>query len=71
MIYLIATNNLTEMNIINSKKEITSIEELGKIPDDFAGQLGGTDYFLDYVSGDLLGYRKVIIIIWVIIIIIA
>jgi hypothetical protein len=57
MIYFLATNFLTEINVINSNDEIQSIEEINSIPKTFLDTLKKNDFFLDYVTGDLYEYR--------------
>jgi len=57
MLYFLATNFLTEINIINSNDEIQSIEEINSIPKTFLDTLKKNDFFLDYVTGDLYEYR--------------
>lgn len=59
LIFLIATNFITEFNIINSDSNIKTIEELSKIPQNFQKTIKKYDYFLDYVTGDLYSYNHV------------
>jgi hypothetical protein len=57
LIFCLATNFLPEMNLINSNGEIKSIEDINTIPKYFLKNLTKSDYFLDYVTGDLYQYR--------------
>ena len=57
LIYYLATGSNTLFNFINSKGEIQAVEELEKIPIDFLKRLKKNDYFLDYVTGDILEYH--------------
>lgn len=57
MVFLIATHFLMNFNIINSKVEISSIENIQMIGESFLTGLRGHDFFLDFVTGDLYSYR--------------
>ena len=57
LIYYLATGSNTLFNFINSKGEIQAVEELEKIPINFLKKLKKNDYFLDYVTGDILEYH--------------
>lgn len=57
LIYYLATGSHNEMNFINSKGEIQSIEDIHKIPKTFLNELKKNDKFLDFVTGDVLEYR--------------
>jgi hypothetical protein len=60
IIYLLATNYSTGINIVNANGEAKSIEDIKtKIPNDAIVNLKKNDYFLDYVTGDLFYYHKV------------
>jgi hypothetical protein len=59
VIYLLATNYATGINIINSNGDVKSIEDIAQIPSEFIMNLKKNDYFLDFVSGDLFHYHKV------------
>ena len=57
LIYYLATGSNNIINFINSKGEIQAIEEIDKIPINFLNNLKKNDYFLDYVTGDILEYH--------------
>ena len=57
LIYYLATGSNTIFNFINSKGEIQAIEEIHKIPFNFLTHLKKNDYFLDFVTGDILEYH--------------
>ena len=57
LIYYLATGSNTLFNFINSKGEIQAVEELEKIPFEFLKRLKKNDYFLDFVTGDILEYH--------------
>ena len=57
LIYYLATGSNTLFNFINSKGEIQAVEELEKIPIDFLKRLKKNDFFLDFVTGDILEYH--------------
>ena len=59
LIYYLATGSNTLFNFINSKGEIQAIEELEKIPISLLKNLKKNDYFLDYVTGDILEYHMI------------
>lgn len=59
IVYFLATNYLTEINVINSGEEIKVLEEIHKIPKHFLENLKKNEFFLDGVSGDLYEYRQV------------
>ena len=57
LIYYLATGSNTLFNFINSKGEIQAVEELEKIPINFLKKLKKNDFFLDFVTGDILEYH--------------
>ena len=57
LIYYLATGSNTLFNFINSKGEIQAVEELEKIPVNFLKKLKKNDFFLDFVTGDILEYH--------------
>ena len=57
LIYYLATGSNNFFNFINSKGEIQAIEEIEKIPLNFLKNLKKNDYFLDFVTGDILEYH--------------
>jgi hypothetical protein len=57
LIYYLATGSNTLFNFINSKGEIQAIEELEQIPINFLKKLKKNDFFLDFVTGDILEYH--------------
>ena len=57
MVFLVASHFLINFNIINSKVEVSCLEELYMIDDKFLAGLKSLDFFLDYVTGDLYSYR--------------
>jgi hypothetical protein len=57
LIYYLATGSNTLFNFINSKGEIQAVEELEKIPINFLKRLKKNDFFLDFVTGDILEYH--------------
>ena len=57
LIYYLATGSNNIFNFINSKGEIQAIEEIDKIPLKFLTNLKKNDYFLDFVTGDILEYH--------------
>ena len=57
LIYYLATGSNTLFNFINSKGEIQAVEELEQIPVNFLKKLKKNDYFLDFVTGDVLEYH--------------
>ena len=57
LIYYLATGSNTLFNFINSKGEIQAVEELEQIPINFLKKLKKNDYFLDFVTGDVLEYH--------------
>ena len=59
LIYYLATGSHNEMNFINSKGEIQSIEEIQRIPSSFLNELKKNDKFLDFVTGDVLEYHTI------------
>ena len=59
LIYYLATGSNNIFNFINSKGEIQAIEEINKIPENFLKQMKKNDYFLDYVTGDILEYQNI------------
>lgn len=48
------------MNIINSEGNVKTIENINLIPDNLLRSLKKNDYFLDFVTGDILEYKKVV-----------
>ena len=59
LIYYLATGSNTLFNFINSKGEIQAVEELEKIPISYLKTLKKNDYFLDYVTGDILEFHTI------------
>ena len=59
LIFYLATGSNSVFNFINSKGEIQAIEEINKIPPNFLKQMKKNDYFLDYVTGDILEYQNI------------
>ena len=57
LIYYLATGSNNLYNFINSKGEIQAIEELHKVPSNFLLNLKKNDFFLDFVTGDILEYH--------------
>lgn len=58
IIYLIATHFLLNINVINNKIEIASLEEIHMIDSLFLKNLKSNDLFLDYVTGDMYSFRS-------------
>ena len=58
LIYYIATGSHNDYHFINSKGEITSIEELKEIPESFLKEIKKNDNFLDFVTGDIMQYHN-------------
>ena len=58
LIYYLSTNSMSEYTIINNKGEIKAFEELQKFPTNYFKGTKTNEIFLDYVTGDLLGYRE-------------
>ena len=58
LIYYIATGSHNDYNFINSKGEITAIEELKEIPESFLKEIKKNDNFLDFVTGDIMQYHN-------------
>jgi hypothetical protein len=48
------------MNIINSEGNVKTIENINSIPDNLLRSLKKNDFFLDYVTGDIFEYKKVV-----------
>jgi hypothetical protein len=59
MVFFLATDFLTDVNIINMSGDIKSIEEINSYSLSDLRKLKKNDYFLDYVTGDLLSYNNV------------
>ena len=59
LIYYLATGSHNELNFINAKGEIQSIEEIHLIPMQFLNEIKKNDHFLDFVTGDVLEYRAI------------
>ncbi len=59
MVYFLATDFLTDVNIINMSGDIKSIEEINSYSLSDLRKLKKNDYFLDYVTGDILSYNSV------------
>ena len=59
LVYYLATGSHNELNFINAKGEIQSIEEIHLIPSEFLGEIKKNDHFLDFVTGDVLEYRSI------------
>ena len=58
LIYYLSIGSINEYNIINSKGEIKALEEINKIPLQLLNGIKKNEIFLDFVTGDLLEYRK-------------
>ena len=58
LIYYLSIGSINDYNIINSKGEIKSIEEINKIPLQYLKGIKKNELFLDFVTGDLLEYRN-------------
>ena len=58
LIYYLTTNSMAEYTIINSKGEIKALEELENFPSNYFKGTKTNEIFLDFVTGDLLGYRE-------------
>ena len=58
LIYYLSTNSMAEYTIINNKGEIKSLEELQNFPSNYFKGTKTNEIFLDFVTGDLLGYRE-------------
>ena len=58
LIYYFTTNSMAEYTIINNKGEIKSLEELQNFPSNYFKGTKTNEIFLDFVTGDLLGYRE-------------
>ncbi len=58
LIYFLSTNFVNDIKIINPNGEVESLEDIDKIPYKFLKDMKKTDYFLDYVTGDIYEYRK-------------
>lgn len=59
LIYYLATGSNNIYNFINSKGLIQAVEEIDKIPLQFLMNLKKNDFFLDYVTGDILEYHTI------------
>jgi hypothetical protein len=59
LMYFFATNFNTEIDVINVSKEVQTLENIDKIPQNFLKNIKKNQFFLDYVSGDLYDYKKV------------
>jgi hypothetical protein len=59
MVYFLATDFFTDAIVINNSGDIKSIEEIGSYSLNDLKKLRKNDYFLDYVTGDLLSYNSV------------
>lgn len=60
LIYYLSIGSMAEYSIINCNGEIKSLEELNKFPLNYFKGTKTSELFLDYVTGDLLGYREYI-----------
>ena len=58
LIYYLSIGAIHDYNIINSDGEIKAVEEINKIPIQFFKGIKKNEIFLDFVTGDLLEYRK-------------
>ena len=58
LIYYLSIGEIHEYNIINSNGEIKALEEVNKIPIQFFKGIKKNEILLDFVTGDLLEYRK-------------
>jgi hypothetical protein len=56
VLYFLSTNYFKVPNIINSKGNIKTIDEINQLPASFIAGLKPNDSFLDYVTGDLYTY---------------
>lgn len=57
LIYYLATGTHSEFTFINSKGEIQSLEEIHLIPQEYINDLKKNEFFLDFVTGDVLQYK--------------
>jgi hypothetical protein len=57
LIYYLATGSHSEFTFINSKGEIQSLEEIHLIPQEYINDLKKNEFFLDFVTGDVLQYK--------------
>jgi|LauGreDrversion4_2_1035121.scaffolds.fasta_scaffold955760_1 hypothetical protein len=67
IIYFLSTDYNTvlffiikDMNIINSEGNVKTIESINSIPDNLLRSLKKNDCFLDYVTGDIFEFKKVV-----------
>ena len=58
LIYYLSIGSINDYNIINSKGEIRALEEINKIPLQYLKGIKKNEFFLDFVTGDLLEYRN-------------
>ena len=59
LVYYLATGSRNELNFINAKGEVQSIEEIHLIPHEFLNEIKKNDHFLDFVTGDVFEYRTI------------
>ena len=59
LVYYLASSEHNEFHFINARGEISSIEEVNKIPKSFLRSIKKNDHLLDYVTGDVLEYRHI------------
>ena len=59
LVYYLASSGHNEFHFINARGEISSIEEVNKIPKSFLRSIKKNDHLLDYVTGDVLEYRHI------------
>ena len=58
ILFYLSASSLSEYTIINSKGEIKASEELQKFPKNYFKGTKTNEIFLDFATGDLLGYRE-------------
>ena len=58
LIYYLSLGSFNDYNFINSNGEIKALEEINKIPIQYLKGIKKNELFLDFVTGDLLEYRK-------------
>ena len=58
LLYYLSTGTLNEYNFINSKGQVKSLEEMSNAPKSFLNEIKPNEIFLDYVTGDILEYKR-------------
>jgi hypothetical protein len=58
LIYYLSLGSFNDYNFINSNGEIKALEEINKMPIQYLKGIKKNELFLDFVTGDLLEYRK-------------